>query len=100
LSRQVIEAKKTRHDRREAVDQPRYKQLVYAIEGMISKDFSVGSYLPSENNLALHFGVNRHTVRRAIDDLVAAGFVLRQQGKGSLISTLNILYLQGVLLPP
>lgn len=92
MSRQVIEVKQARHERHEAFDQPRYKQLVYAIEGMISKDFVVGSYLPSENDLALHFGVNRHTVRRAIDDLVAAGFVLRQQGKGSLVINQHIEY--------
>jgi GntR family phosphonate transport system transcriptional regulator len=72
--------------------QPMYKQLAYAIEGMIIKDFSVGQYLPSENDLALHFGVNRHTVRRATDDLVAAGFVLRQQGKGCLVINQQIEY--------
>lgn len=73
-------------------NQPIYKQLAYAIEGMIARDFAEGSYLPSENELALQFGVNRHTIRRAVDDLVAAGFVLRQKGKGCLVINQNIEY--------
>lgn len=89
LSRQVVGQGKCSE---QIVDQPIYKQLAYAIEGMIAKEVSVGNYLPSENDLALHFGVNRHTVRRAIDDLVAAGFVLRQKGKGCLVINQHIEY--------
>jgi GntR family phosphonate transport system transcriptional regulator len=71
---------------------PIYRQLACTLEDMITKDFKVGDYLPSENELSLQFGVNRHTVRRAIDDLVTAGFILRQQGKGSLIINNQIEY--------
>jgi GntR family phosphonate transport system transcriptional regulator len=72
--------------------QPIYRQVALAIEHMISKDYNAGEYLPSENELALQFSVNRHTIRRAIDDLVLAGFILRQQGKGSLIINDQIEY--------
>jgi GntR family phosphonate transport system transcriptional regulator len=72
--------------------QPIYRQVALAIEHMIIHDYKAGDYLPSENELALHFSVNRHTVRRAIDDLVNAGFVLRQKGKGSLIINDQIEY--------
>ncbi|MFT5421773.1 MAG: GntR family phosphonate transport system transcriptional regulator [Candidatus Endobugula sp.] len=93
LSRQAIKAQKILpQPSGQEMGQPIYKQLAYAIEGMITKDFSVGHYLPSENDLALHFGVNRHTIRRAIDDLVAAGFVLRKQGKGCLVINQYIEY--------
>ncbi|MGH1440412.1 MAG: phosphonate metabolism transcriptional regulator PhnF [Cellvibrionaceae bacterium] len=71
---------------------PIYRQVACALETMISKEFEVGDYLPSENELSLHFNVNRHTVRRAVDDLVAAGFILRQQGKRSLIINDQIEY--------
>lgn len=65
--------------------QPIYRQVACVLEDMIFKNHKTGEYLPSENELAFYFKVNRHTVRRAIDDLVAAGYVLRQKGKGSLI---------------
>lgn len=71
---------------------PVYRQVACALEDMLSNDYAIGEYLPSENELALRFNVNRHTVRRAIDNLVAAGFVLRQQGKGSLIINNQIEY--------
>lgn len=73
-------------------NQPIYRQLAYALEEMISKDYQPGDYLPSENELAEKFSVNRHTVRRAMDDLVAAGFIVRQQGKGCLIINNQIEY--------
>ena len=75
-----------------AENQPIYRQLAYTLEAMIAKDYQPGSYLPSENELAESFGVNRHTVRRAMDDLVAAGFIIRQQGKGSLVINNQIEY--------
>lgn len=72
--------------------QPIYKQLAYALEEMICKDYQPGDYLPSENDLAIRFHVNRHTIRRAMDDLVAAGFVLRKQGKGAMVINNQIEY--------
>ncbi len=39
--------------------------------------------LPSESELMNTFGVSRITVRRAMSDLAAAGYVHRQAGKGS-----------------
>jgi GntR family phosphonate transport system transcriptional regulator len=74
------------------ISQPIYKQLAYSLEEMLAKDYQPGEYLPSENELAAHFGVNRHTVRRAMDDLVASGLILRKQGKGALIVNTHIEY--------
>lgn len=39
--------------------------------------------LPSESELMSTFGVSRITVRRALSDLAAAGYIHRQAGKGS-----------------
>ena len=52
--------------------QPIYRQVASVLENMIFKNHKTGDYLPSENELALYFKVNRHTVRRALDDLVTA----------------------------
>ena len=45
-----------------------------------------GSRLPTEAQLAVRFGVNRHTIRRAIDALSRAGLVRVEQGRGSFVA--------------
>jgi DNA-binding transcriptional MocR family regulator len=38
-------------------------------------DYASGERLPGENDMARHFGVNRHTVRRALAELSERGLV-------------------------
>jgi GntR family phosphonate transport system transcriptional regulator len=45
-----------------------------------------GAQMPTEMALAARFAVNRHTVRRAIEDLSRAGLVTTEQGRGSFVS--------------
>jgi GntR family phosphonate transport system transcriptional regulator len=42
--------------------------------------------LPSEGELAARFGVNRHTLRRAVEELIGAGLLERQHGVGIFIT--------------
>ena len=49
--------------------------------------FQDGDLLPSENELAQTFGITRMTVRKALDTLVREGYIEKQQGKGSRVST-------------
>jgi GntR family phosphonate transport system transcriptional regulator len=92
LSRQVRKiAVDEARDMRD-IGQPIYRQVASVLEDTIFKNYKTGDYLPSENELALYFKVNRHTVRRALDDLVTAGYVLRQKGKGTLIINDQIEY--------
>lgn len=44
-----------------------------------------GSRLPSEHLLAERFGVNRHTVRRALSALQERGLIRVEQGKGTFV---------------
>lgn len=44
-----------------------------------------GARLPTEASLARRFGVNRHTLRRALASLEAAGSVSVQHGRGSFV---------------
>ncbi|QGY39201.1 phosphonate metabolism transcriptional regulator PhnF [Pseudodesulfovibrio cashew] len=44
-----------------------------------------GDKLPSENRLAAHWGVNRHTVRRALAALEEEGVLRVEQGRGSFV---------------
>lgn len=47
--------------------------------------FDGSERLPSENDLAAQFGVNRHTVRQAIAGLVDRGIVFKRKGGGSYL---------------
>ena len=45
-----------------------------------------GGRLPTEAALAADFSVNRHTVRRALEDLTRAGLVRVEQGRGAFVA--------------
>jgi GntR family transcriptional regulator len=45
----------------------------------------IGSMLPPERELSVEFNVARMTVRRAMDELVSAGLVKREQGRGTFV---------------
>ena len=45
-----------------------------------------GAKLPTEAELSQQFGVNRHTVRRALEELSRAGLVRIEQGRGSFVT--------------
>jgi GntR family transcriptional regulator len=45
-----------------------------------------GDRLPPERELAVEWGVARMTLRRALDELVTEGLVVRQQGRGTFVA--------------
>ncbi len=59
-----------------------YEQLRKHISEGIYKE---GDLLPSENELCSLHGATRPTIRKALDRLTAEGFIMRQQGKGSIV---------------
>ncbi|PMR74338.1 phosphonate metabolism transcriptional regulator PhnF [Billgrantia endophytica] len=64
---------------------PVYRRLADILEREIRQQYGPGELLPSESELSGRFDVNRHTVRRALDELVAAGMVTRHQGRGTQV---------------
>lgn len=62
-----------------------YSQIARLLEEQIQQFHKAGDMLPSEQALAAQFGVNRHTVRRAIEQLVDNGLVERQHGRGTIV---------------
>lgn len=62
---------------------PIYLQLRENIRNKIEEgEYLPGTSIPSENTLAATFGINRITIRNAVDALVNEGLLKRVQGKG------------------
>lgn len=62
---------------------PIYLQLREVVRSKIEDgEYAPGTAIPSENVLASTYGINRLTVRSAIDALVNEGLLKRVQGKG------------------
>ena len=76
----------TRYGRAMA-DVPLYERVRQAIASSIADGtYAPGDKLPSEARLADELGVNRLTVRRAIEELARAGAVESRQGSGTYVS--------------
>ena len=61
------------------------------IAGHLQRDIDTGAYppggrLPTEAELSRQFTVNRHTVRRALEELSRNGLVRVEQGRGSFVA--------------
>ncbi len=52
---------------------------------IVSGQLPSGSRIPSEHALATQFGVNRHTVRRALSSLASQGLVRMVHGSGTYV---------------
>ena len=65
---------------------PQYRRLYENLRKLIEEgSFRQGDLLPSENELCAAHGLARPTVRKALDLLVNDGFIIRHQGKGSIV---------------
>lgn len=74
-------------------DAPLWRQIARALSSGIGPGgLQPGDRLPTEAQLAAQHGVNRHTVRRAIESLVRTGLVRVEQGRGSFVAEDRIDY--------
>jgi len=71
--------------------EPLYRELAAVLRDEL-RHLSPGDYLPGEIQLAARFAVNRHTLRRAVDELILEGRLLRQQGKGTRVLAKPLIY--------
>ncbi|ERK17813.1 Transcriptional regulator PhnF [Pantoea sp. AS-PWVM4] len=62
-----------------------YQAVAAQLEQALQQQYRCGDYLPSEQQLAAHYAVNRHTLRRAVDELVNKGLLQRRHGVGILV---------------
>jgi len=64
-----------------------WRQIFVRLQGDIaSGGLKPGTKLPTEAELSAQFGVNRHTVRRALEELSRDGLVRVEQGRGSFVA--------------
>jgi GntR family transcriptional regulator, phosphonate transport system regulatory protein len=64
-----------------------WKSIASALQGEIaSGHYRAGDKLPTEAELSLRFGVNRHTVRRALAEMAASGLVAARRGAGVYVA--------------
>lgn len=66
---------------------PKYQQLKEHIKNQIRKGLlQVNDQLPTENALAEQYQLSRQTVRQALSELEAEGWLSRQQGRGTFVT--------------
>lgn len=70
---------------------PLYAQIENILRGQIvNGKLAPGELIPTEHELCELFGVSRITVVRALNELATAGFVVRIQGKGTIVNNHRI----------
>jgi GntR family phosphonate transport system transcriptional regulator len=70
-----------------------WRQIMETLKAeIVSGAFEKGSRLPPESELAARFGVNRHTVRRAIAALTSEGILRADQGRGTFVAAAPLSY--------
>jgi GntR family phosphonate transport system transcriptional regulator len=70
-----------------------WRRIADELERMIRLgDHAAGERLPGETDIADRFGVNRHTVRRALAELAARGLVRAQRGSGTYVAPGRLAY--------
>lgn len=82
----MMPAEKTKTgDGSQSSKKARYEQIALNLRDQINSRLKPGDFLDPEVSLAEQYEVNRHTIRRAIDELENDGLVWRQQGRGTLV---------------
>lgn len=70
---------------------PLYQQIFEEIKGAIDAgEYAPKERIPSEPELATKYGVSRITVRRAVEELCSEGYLVKQQGRGTFVSTPHV----------
>ncbi len=72
---------------------PCYRQMANIIRDNIQSGiYTKGGRIPGEMELASKYDLNRHTVRKALDQLVNEGLIYRSRGKGTFVSFPKVPY--------
>jgi GntR family transcriptional regulator len=68
-------------------ERPLYKQLMQRLRNDITAGvYPAGERIPGEQALCGVYGVSRVTVRKALEEIVREGLLVRRQGKGTFVA--------------
>jgi len=68
-------------------ERPLYKQLMQRLRNDITAGvYPAGERIPGEQALCAAYGVSRVTVRKALEEIVREGLLVRRQGKGTFVA--------------
>ncbi len=68
---------------------PQHKKLYDMLRKHISEGvYREGDLLPSENEMCRLYGMTRPTIRQSLATLASDGFIIKRQGKGSIVHQL------------
>jgi GntR family transcriptional regulator len=81
----------------EVIEGPRYQQVARALKAEIEDSLQPGDPIETEAVLEQRFGVSRITIRRAIDELVRKGLLVRRQGSGTFVTRPRVTQELGIL---
>jgi GntR family transcriptional regulator len=64
-----------------------YIQIMRLVVDEISRGtWGIGDRIPSEDELAVRFGVSKITIRQALSNLAADGYLMKVQGRGTFVA--------------
>lgn len=67
---------------------PKYTHIIqHFLEKIKSGEMKDGDKLPAEEELCSYFNVSRITVRKALNELLYEGYIIKKHGKGSYVSS-------------
>lgn len=78
-------------------DEPLYRRIERTLRAEIEEQLYPGAPIGTEAELEKRFHVSRITVRRAIDELVHAGLLVRRQGSGTFVARTKVTEELGIL---
>lgn len=72
------------------VSMTKYAQVAVDLrEAIHNGSYQPGDQLPLERELCARYGVSRITVKRAVDELVNEGLIVKRRGAGTFVKTLD-----------
>lgn len=70
-----------------ALGAPLYREVERKLTQSIHQgEWKPGEALPAEKRLAERYGISMGTLRKAVDEMVAKGMLIRQQGRGTFVA--------------
>jgi GntR family transcriptional regulator len=68
----------------------KYEEIAEDIRnGILSGKYNPNEQLPLEKEMCEQYGVSRITIKKAVDELVTQGLVIKRRGSGTFVKALN-----------